>query len=533
MSNSGLTTLPNFSMLTEIKGGLSILNNAQLTTLPTFPSLTSLGALTIQGNTALSDCCALLPFLETELPFTRTDPSNTIRNNAEGCSSELEARKSCALRKESLRISNDGEVPADVMYIPRIMGDLTITGSLSSFPNFASLEVVEGSITIEALSHASLTDLANIFPVLNNITGNLVLRDNNLLKTITGFMLLDNIGGNLEVDGHDLLTTLPMFSALRTIQLDLTITSNNMLTGCCGLFPFLADGTAARGGNLSIHSNAVGCGNQTTTGAANVADIRDVCDPLRALSISTPSPITISSAKGVSSFSVKGNVPWSLVNASIPAWITPNATSGTGDADIQLDYDANSSLTIREATLMMQSTDAGASMVLTASIKVIQAGAMRSLSISTPSPLPLTSAQGMISFSVKSNVPWSLVNASVPAWITPNATSGTGDADIQLDYDANNSLTLRMATLMLQSTDAGASTVLTASIRVDQAGAARSLSISTSSPRPPPNAYFCGRDDFLQREEQCALVVGKCLCPRLDYAECDIRNGRCGYSVGL
>ena len=118
---------------------------------------------------------------------------------------------------------------------------------------------------------------------------------------------------------------------------------------------------------------------------------------------------------------------------------------------------------------MLQSTDAGASTVLTASIKVDQAGAMRSLSISTPSPLTISSAQGMISFSVESNVPWSLVNASIPAWIRPDATSGTGDADIELNYDANASPTPRTATLMLQSTDAGAPT-LTASIKVDQEG---------------------------------------------------------------
>ena len=167
----------------------------------------------------------------------------------------------------------------------------------------------------------------------------------------------------------------------------------------------------------------------------------DQAGAARSLSISTPSPITISSAQGMISFSVKGNVSWSLVNASIPAWIRPDATSGTGDTDIELNYDANSALTAREATLMLQSTDAGAPTTLTASIRVEQAGTagvIRSLSISTSSPLTLTSAQGMISFSVKSNVPWSLVNASIPAWIRPDATSGTGDADIELNYDANS-----------------------------------------------------------------------------------------------
>ena len=132
----------------------------------------------------------------------------------------------------------------------------------------------------------------------------------------------------------------------------------------------------------------------------------------------------------------------------------------------------------------------------------------------------------MISFSVKSNVPWALVNSSIPAWIRPDATLGTGDTDIELNYDANSSPTPRSATLMMQSTDAGASTVLMASIKVDQAGAMRSLSISTSSPISISSAQ--GMISFSVKE-QCALVVGKCLYTRLDSTGCDIRNGRYGY----
>ena len=57
-----------------------------------------------------------------------------------------------------------------------------------------------------------------------------------------------------------------------------------------------------------------------------------------------------------------------------------------------------------------------------------------------------------------------------PLGLRPDATSGTGDTDIELNYDANSSPTPRTATLMMQSTDAGASTVLMASIKVDQEG---------------------------------------------------------------
>ena len=227
--NTSLVNGSTFPALTGIGGDLIVELNEQLTTLPTFPVLTSLGALTVRGNTALSDCCAFLPLLKTTSTFTRTNSSNTVFGNAKGCLSVLEARKSCAVRNADLRISTDAEVPADVMYIPRIVGNLTITGSLSAFPNFASLEEVQGNLTIEALSDASLTALADIFPVLNNITGNLVFQDNANVVSIDGFSSLATLGGDFYIERDRKLTSIGTFSALKMITGSLVVAENDVL----------------------------------------------------------------------------------------------------------------------------------------------------------------------------------------------------------------------------------------------------------------------------------------------------------------
>ena len=76
---------------------------------------------------------------------------------------------------ETLGIDAPGDVPSDVTTITRIDGNLTIGGTISSFPNFVALEVVEGNLDINGITTASgntpLTNLANIFPALDSVRG--------------------------------------------------------------------------------------------------------------------------------------------------------------------------------------------------------------------------------------------------------------------------------------------------------------------------------------------------------------------------
>ena len=66
-----------------------------------------------------------------------------------------EARVACAPPTEidtNLAISVDGDVPENVTEVTRIEGNLTISGTIATFPDFAALTVVEGDLTIDNIT---------------------------------------------------------------------------------------------------------------------------------------------------------------------------------------------------------------------------------------------------------------------------------------------------------------------------------------------------------------------------------------------
>ena len=220
-----------------------------------------------------------------------------------------------------LTIRANADVPGNVTRITRIDGFLNIDGTITTFPNFAALEVVEGWLSI-AIIHSALTDLNNIFPALDTIQGGLTIIGNDFVETITGFAELDSVGGNLWIgslsygnatltsiptfssltsvgrnfiiernaalttfSGFDalktiiggliirdnpLLATLPSFAALTNIGGDFTVSRNARLSSCCGLRRFV-DGRNPPEGDTDISNNTTGCNSEAEIIAANCA----------------------------------------------------------------------------------------------------------------------------------------------------------------------------------------------------------------------------------------------------------------------
>ena len=56
----------------------------------------------------------------------------------------------------NLSITADGAAPSNVTTITRITGDLTIGGTIATFPDFAALEVVEGNLVISGITNAGI-----------------------------------------------------------------------------------------------------------------------------------------------------------------------------------------------------------------------------------------------------------------------------------------------------------------------------------------------------------------------------------------
>ena len=158
-------------------------------------------------------------------------------------------------------IDAPADVPSNVAAITRIDGDLDIGGTITVFPNFAALKIVEGDLSIRGITTNTLTDLTNIFPVLDSVRGDLTIVSEHI-QAISGFAELDSVGGDLDVvsntllatvsgfDGlsiiagtlsiglfggrNDALTSFPSFSALTSIGVGLRIENNDALTTISG-----------------------------------------------------------------------------------------------------------------------------------------------------------------------------------------------------------------------------------------------------------------------------------------------------------
>ena len=79
--------------------------------------------------------------------------STAISGNAVGCENVATIRTACAPTViDGVTITADGQVPDNVTAVTRITGDLSISGTITTFPNFAALAVVQGNLTIDATS---------------------------------------------------------------------------------------------------------------------------------------------------------------------------------------------------------------------------------------------------------------------------------------------------------------------------------------------------------------------------------------------
>ena len=149
----------------------------------------------------------------------------------------------------------------------------------------------------------------------------------------------------------------------------------------------------------------------------------------------SPQNQSVSAATGSTSFSVTSNSSWSA--SSNAAWcsVTP---SGSGNGTIGADYETNSSVNQRIATITVIVSGLPAQMVT-----VTQSGATPVISV-TPPEQNVSNSAGSTSFNVTSNTSWSVSSNSAWCSVTP---SGTGNGTILAEYSENTSATTRTATI--------------------------------------------------------------------------------------
>ena len=171
----------------------------------------------------LSSCCDLSRIIA---EVVRASTTTTISGNAAQCVTAEVIRMNCVIVDDDIALESPTDVSNTLTIVPtviRVNGSLTIGGPLDAFPNFATLTFVQGNLVIGELSDASLITLSNIFPLLEEVQGSLIIQNNAEVQTIRGFTSLREVGGNVEIgsatlgQGNALLRAAPALNVLTTI----------------------------------------------------------------------------------------------------------------------------------------------------------------------------------------------------------------------------------------------------------------------------------------------------------------------------
>lgn len=163
-----------------------------------------------------------------------------------------------------------------------------------------------------------------------------------------------------------------------------------------------------------------------------------------------PESRTVSSTEGTTSFTVSSNIDWSASENS--DWLS---IVKTDSISLTVIYDKNISIVPRPAEI----TVSGAG-VTSQNILVTQSGASPILSIE-PHSAPVSSASGSITFTVISNIDWSV--SEIADWLSAAKTDAT---TLTVNYDENTSVDSRSAEVT-----SGGEGVISQSVLINQEGA--------------------------------------------------------------
>jgi hypothetical protein len=158
-----------------------------------------------------------------------------------------------------------------------------------------------------------------------------------------------------------------------------------------------------------------------------------------------PSNRNVGSDAGSTTFNITSSISWTAVDDA--DWLTINPASGSGDATITANFEANASATVRTAAITISGVGTSDQQVT-----VTQSGSTL-LSV-TPANRDVGSAAGSTTFTISSNTTWDISDDA--DWLTTNLPDGSGNATISATFTENTSAEERIATIMISG--AGVST---------------------------------------------------------------------------
>ncbi len=253
LGNPSLNDLTGLDKLTSIGEGLSFFSNNNLTSLTGLDNLTSLsGSLSVEGNFSLASLSGLDNISAssiTDLYITNNNslsscevqglcdylanPNGTVNvyNNSTGCNYPPEIADACGITIPCLPYGN---------YYFFTQTDIDVFQTI--YPNCSNLE---GRVQI---SGDSITNLNGLYNVIS-FGGDLSIRGNYLLKSLSGLDNVTSINGNLEIGGNG-LTSLSGLGGLTSTGGAISINSNGSLTSLTEL-----GNVSSIGGDLHISWN--------------------------------------------------------------------------------------------------------------------------------------------------------------------------------------------------------------------------------------------------------------------------------------
>jgi hypothetical protein len=156
----------------------------------------------------------------------------------------------------------------------------------------------------------------------------------------------------------------------------------------------------------------------------------------------TPTTLNVSAQSGVTNFQIDANIDWTI--RSQATWFTLSTTQGSGPANVRINYQENTGTQSRSATITISSNNLLPDRIVT----INQAGAQSVLTV-TPTSLSLAAAAGSTTVNVSANVAWTATDNAT--WLSVTPASGTGNANLMVNYDANTGASPRTATITISS----------------------------------------------------------------------------------
>ena len=203
-------------------------------------------------------------------------------------------------------------------------------------------------------------------------------------------------------------------------------------------------GTTSRTGTVTV----------TGGGLTRTVSVTQAAPTANNLTLSQTS-LSFASAAASSAVNVTANVSWTVTDDQ--TWLSASPTSGSNNGSFTVSATANTGTTSRTGTVTV--TGGG----LTRTVTVTQAGTTASTLIVSATSLALASSASTGTFSITSNVSWTVTDDQT--WITVSPASGVSNATVTVSAIANTATTSRSGTV----TVSGGS--ITRTVAVTQAAA--------------------------------------------------------------